>query len=628
MSVDVTPDHPVAAPAAASHDPVPVATDPAWYNVTTNLTKASAGGIPSAGYGARMAFDPRLGEVVLYTGTGFGTGAPYESVTWVYNGATWTNLTTSLGPTVPSDRWYPGFDYDPAMGGVVLVGGWNPDGYGLNDTWLFTGTWENISATTGPLLTNTGAYLDYGGIGGSASAWDPAMDAFVLVDGCSNEACNLDAWSLTWVLNATGWHTFDFGPGFGSGTWLGFTSMAYDPIDGYFVLFGGWDYESEYPQNFTYTYSYSGDVAYGEHWVNISAADASCAPGCTPAGRDDDALTWDAQLGAVFMTAGYNYSYGEYNDSWEFLAGHWHALSPQPPAAFVPLEGPALAVNSTNIGVFLVGGSCPTSCSERQWVFETPPQATLTETPPTIDLGTAVTFTAGWVAGTGTGWYAGWNLSFGNGHSSVVRDAAAQNSSTAYTKAFPYTYGGAGTFTANVSWSDFFYIGSPTATVSVTVNPALVAAITASATTITTGGTVTFSTTPTGGSGTYTYAWSFGDGTLSTAESPPAHTYAKAGTYVVNLTVTDTLSGMVKDSVTITVKAPTGFSLSGSTLTYLIVGIVVLLVVVAAVVLLMRRRKKPTTTQPWQAGTPPAGAGGPPPGAGGDAPSPPPPPPS
>jgi PKD repeat protein len=483
------------------------------------------------------------------------------------------------------------------------------------------------------LLTNAGTYLDYGGIGGSASAWDPARDAFVLVDGCSDVDCNLDAWTLTWVLNTTGWHTFDYGPGFGSKTWLGFTGMAYDPVDGYLVLFGGWDFESAHPQNYTYTYSYTGDVAYGSHWDNISAADASCAIGCTPAGRDDDAITWDAQLGAVFMTAGYNYTYGEYNDSWEFLAGLWYALSPQAPAAFVPLEGPALAVNSTNIGVFLVGGSCPTSCSERQWVFESPPQSTLTETPQTIDLGAAVTFTAGWVAGTGTGWYAGWNFNYGNGQTNLVRAAAGQNSSTAYTKAFPYTYAGAGTFTANVSWSDFFYISSAQSPVSLTVNPALVATITASATTITAGRTVTFSTTPTGGSGSYTYAWSFGDGTTSTAEGPPAHAYAKAGTYVVNLTVTDTASGVVKDTLTITVKAaPTGLSL-GSTGTYLVVGIVVAVLVILAALLLMRRRKKPAAAQPWQGGTPPAGAVAPPPGAGADVPpgvggAPPPPPPT
>jgi len=620
-----------------SHSPVPTSSDPTWYNVTTQLTTASSGMIPAVGPGSGMAFDPRLGEVVLFAGTGVTADGPYENVTWVYNGLTWTDLTSTL-LTAPSVRWYSGFDYDPTFGGVILVGGWQADGLGLNDTWLFTGTWTNISTTTGPLLTDSGGYLDYGGIGGSAGAWDPALDGFVLTDGCSDSACSLDAWSLTWLLTATGWQTIDYGPGFGSGTWLGSTDMAYDPVDGYLVLFGGYDFKSGFDQNYTYTYA--GGADYGNNWVNISANDAVCSPGCTPVGRDGPSITWDAQLGAVFMTGGFNNSLDSvYNDTWTFLGGHWHKLTPAAPATFTPMLGGALAVNSTDIGVFMVGGfragaPGPDYGSQDEWVFETPPQATLTEAPHPIDLGTAVTFTAGWVAGTGTGWYAGWNLSYGNGHSSVVRAAAGQNSSTAYTKAFPYTYAGAGTFTANATWSDFFYISSAKSTVSLTVNPALVATITASATTITAGGAVTFTTDPTGGSGTYTYAWSFGDGSTSTAQGPPAHTFAKAGKYAVNLTVTDSLGAAVKSNVTITVNAPppsTGFNL-GSTGTYLIIGVVVVVLAILAALLLMRRRKKPVTAQPWQAGAPPAGAGAPPSGAMGEPPpgagAPPPPPPS
>jgi PKD repeat protein len=55
------------------------------------------------------------------------------------------------------------------------------------------------------------------------------------------------------------------------------------------------------------------------------------------------------------------------------------------------------------------------------------------------------------------------------------------------------------------------------------------------------GETVTFTDNTTGGSGTYTdYAWDFGDlGTSDVAN--PTHSYAAAGTYTVELTVTDSL---------------------------------------------------------------------------------------
>ncbi len=266
------------------------------------MAKASGGVVPAIGYGARMAFDPLLGEVVLFSGTGVeNPNNPYESITWVYNGDTWTNLTSTLGHTVPSARWFFGFDYDPAMGGVILVGGWNVDGLGLNDTWLFTGTWKNITGTTGPLLDNLRHYLAEGGIGGSGAAWDPALHGFLLVDGCDDNSCDYSQ-EYTWLLNSTGWHTIDYGPGYlADGTFLDEPGMAYNPST------GTWSCSADgtstpYPYT-NYTYTYSGGTEFADNWVNITGMDGGCALGCTPQGRSDIAITWDAQLGGVFLTS-------------------------------------------------------------------------------------------------------------------------------------------------------------------------------------------------------------------------------------------------------------------------------------------------------------------------------------
>ena len=50
--------------------------------------------------------------------------------------------------------------------------------------------------------------------------------------------------------------------------------------------------------------------------------------------------------------------------------------------------------------------------------------------------------------------------------------------------------------------------------------------------------------------GTPTYQWYFGDGTSYTGPTPPAHTYADSGTYVVTLVMSDALACKSPDSVT------------------------------------------------------------------------------
>jgi PKD repeat protein len=608
----------------------PVASDPPagphWYNVTANLTAHSSGNVPAVEFSGRMAYDPLLSEVVLFVGCG--STSCYENQTWVYNGTSWTNLTGTFTPA-PSGRQGAGVAYDPSFGGVVLFGGENSIGQLLNDTWVFTATgWKNVTATVGHPVDVYGNPVSwaYGGM-----AWDPALGTMVIVDGCSASNC-IEAWGQTWFLNTTGW-TAAWGPATLTNlTYLEYSSLAYDAADGYLLSYGGYDFYEHTSSNDTFTMSSWGI------WVNITNHDAGCvASVCyTPPARDSAGLTWDGQLNAILLVNGFNDTTTTWlNDSWTFSGGHWLPTvlsSVEAPATYCGTAEPALAEMSDNVAPFIIGGASlrGAACWSNEWVYEFPPQATLTVAPHPIDLGTAVTYTAGWVTDTGTGIVAGWNVSYGNGHYTSLRVAAGQNSSTAYGKAFPYAYSATGTFTANATWTDFFYIHANSPTVSQVVYPALVATIKTSATTITAGGTVTFSTAPTGGSGTYTYAWSFGDGTTSTAEGPPAHTYAKSGTYVVNLTVTDTAGGSVKDSVTITVNAASsGLS---STDTYLIIGGVVVVLAVIAALLLMRRRKKPSPAQPWQSGTPPAGAGAPPPGAGAEVPpgvggSPPPPPP-
>lgn len=65
----------------------------------------------------------------------------------------------------------------------------------------------------------------------------------------------------------------------------------------------------------------------------------------------------------------------------------------------------------------------------------------------------------------------------------------------------------------------------------------------------------TFSATIERGTGPYSYLWDFGDGNTS-AEASPTHTYLAADTYLVTLTVTDSLSEQASDSISEEVTAP------------------------------------------------------------------------
>ena len=63
-----------------------------------------------------------------------------------------------------------------------------------------------------------------------------------------------------------------------------------------------------------------------------------------------------------------------------------------------------------------------------------------------------------------------------------------------------------------------------------------------------------FTNTSTDHLGTPVYQWYFGDGTTYTGPTPPAHTYADSGTYVVTLVMSDPLACKTPDSVTKTLR--------------------------------------------------------------------------
>lgn len=106
-----------------------------------------------------MAYDPALGNVVLFGGGG-STDRPCTAAqfgdTWTYNGTTWTQQS----PTVsPSARQGAVMANDPATGELVvfgggsLVGGAGCHGVEFNDTWRYDGaSWSQRAPSINPTV--------------------------------------------------------------------------------------------------------------------------------------------------------------------------------------------------------------------------------------------------------------------------------------------------------------------------------------------------------------------------------------------------------------------------------------------------------------------------------------------
>ena len=88
--------------------------------------------------GAAVAYDPRLGDPILFGGTIL---TPDDDVlnyadTWRWTGSNWVNVPTAHFPPIRNDGT---LGYDPVSQRLILFGGAHSGGW-YNDTWTFDGT--------------------------------------------------------------------------------------------------------------------------------------------------------------------------------------------------------------------------------------------------------------------------------------------------------------------------------------------------------------------------------------------------------------------------------------------------------------------------------------------------------
>ncbi len=240
-----------------------------------------------------MAFDPETGQIILFGGYNGSSGR--LSDTWAYTipsvGVDWSQLNPATSPTA---RAVASMAFDPATGQLVLFGGTKSGA--RNDTWAWDGsTWHDVTPTSGNPPARSGASM----------AFDPATGQLILFGGNNGYSSYFND---TWSWDGTSWTNFT--PASGSPAVRGYASMAFDPLTGQLILFGG--YNGGY-LNDTWAWD-------GSSWIPLN-------PAASPSVRQGSSMAFDPATGQFILFGGTdNDSY--LNDTWAWDGSTWTTLSP------------------------------------------------------------------------------------------------------------------------------------------------------------------------------------------------------------------------------------------------------------------------------------------------------------
>ncbi len=258
-------------------------------------TSASTVVMPPARFGNAMVYDDESDRIIIFGGETDWWAHDRMADTWAYDLETnrWENMAPAVSP---SPRLSPGMVYDPKANLVIAFGGngWLP----LQDTWTYdlnTNTWTKMNPSVSPPARIAGQMV-----------YDDKRDQVIMFGGLSPDEDY--ALNDTWIYDL------------GSNNWTEVTTSvspedrclgvaAYDLESDRMILFGGYRFALDNPDNETWIYNPSNHT-----WTNMTTAispaprfDAACAYdihadrflvfGGTPSGCDD-MWAYDANAGA------------------------------------------------------------------------------------------------------------------------------------------------------------------------------------------------------------------------------------------------------------------------------------------------------------------------------------------
>lgn len=250
----------------------------------------------------------------------------------------WQQLSQS---TSPSARAEMGFVYDTARNVILATGG----SYGstrFDQTWEFNGTaWTQQFPVQSP-----------GGRDRPAIAYDPIRRVTVLFGGSSPRDDTF--YNETWEYDGRTWvRRFPLNPPSPRNG----ARMAYDPIRGKMLMFGGYRWEGRM-------------VFFDETWEYDGARWSQRLPANHPDARETAGLAYDSSRGVMVLFGGGRTAGSVvFNDTWEWDGGNWIRRSPatSPPARWAH----ALTYDQRRNRIILFGGlTGTTSAFNDTWEFD------------------------------------------------------------------------------------------------------------------------------------------------------------------------------------------------------------------------------------------------------------------
>lgn len=401
--------------------------------------------------------------------------------------------------------------------------------------------------------------------------------------------------------------------GFAQGTWTNLTSgpapsprwgssLVYDPIDSFAVLFGGCIRASNCAQSDTWSYSKG-------HWANVTMPS-----GAPPIARYGASASWDAHTSSMILFGGCEPKTCPAKDTWQYSTGKWTA-PPPPPQIPVARSFASLSYYAPLNGSVLVGGNGSGVSTDGLWEYTNGQWSNVTTSTsgqlPALPWGMAsIESNMGWASGTPTEWpslilvggtAAGCPLcadparnstwvyepTFSAAASALPRQletgqptglSAATgggappfaylwrlgDGSLAFTEAVVHSYSSVGDHTVNLTVTDSSgVVTSSTLLIPVVSGPVASISVLPSDTDV--GRWVEYNSTLTGGEPPISSIWSFGDFWTSNRMNT-THSYANPGHYLVSLTATDGLQGTTIAFSNVTVNAAVVVDLEPSTL--------------------------------------------------------------